>query len=204
MRTSEQTNEIAAALSKAQGEIQDPEKNAENAAFSRGQKKAMYADLAEVLRQIRPVFSRHGLALVQFPSGGEAGVVTVTTRVIHASGQWMEDSLTIPVTGTNIAHATGSVTTYARRYMAAAIAAISQVDDDGNQSVPEAKPLTLPALKINSGEAAELRRMISETESDETAFLQHFRLSSIEDMPASALSVAFKALERKAKMREPQ
>lgn len=58
--------------------------------------------------------------------------VTVRTRVIHQSGQWLENDLEIPVSmGKNPAQAVGVATTYAQRYAYRAIVGVPSEDDDG-------------------------------------------------------------------------
>ena len=128
-------NELAKALVAAQLEIENASKNSSNPHF-----KSKYADLAEVLNTVRPVFSKHGIAIVQSPSF-DAGEVKVTTYLIHTSGQFMNGTLAIPI-GKMDAQAIGSALTYARRYALAAFAGISQEDDDGNAakaSISDAK-----------------------------------------------------------------
>jgi hypothetical protein len=187
MKTSDTIVELAAALVKAQGEIKDPIKGAENPAFSRGAKKALYADLAEVLSTIRPVFAKHGLAIIQAPSA-EPGVVHVTTRIIHASGQWIEDTLSLPYNGTNLAHALGSAITYMRRYSAAAFAAIAQADDDGNASVE-----TVPAIKIehkeetlNQDQINEIDRLLIASGTNAEKVCTAYRVTAVSKLPVSA------------------
>ena len=64
-------------------------------------------------------------------------VVALTTRLIHASGEWIEDTLImpIPVVGkSNDAQAYGAALTYARRYALTAMLGI--VADEDMDSVP--------------------------------------------------------------------
>lgn len=61
--------------------------------------------------------------------------VTIRTRVIHVSGQWIESVLEIPVSmGNRPAQAIGSVITYGRRYAWMSILGVAsdEDDDDGN------------------------------------------------------------------------
>lgn len=122
---SEQINELATALSKAQGELTDAKKGSTNPAF-----KSKYADLSSVLEEIRPVFSKHGLSIVQCP-GFDDGKVSLETIIMHTSGQYVASTLHIPI-GKQDAQGIGGAITYARRYMASAMAALAQEDDDGN------------------------------------------------------------------------
>ena len=145
MRTSEQLIDLATALSKAQGEIADAEKSSDNPFFG-----SKYADLAEVLGQIRPIFSENGLSLTQWPELENEGWVGCTTRILHSSGQWMESTMAMPVQGKNVAQDSGSVLTYMRRYMAAAVAGISQVDEDANQAKSKSEKLAAPNQRLSA------------------------------------------------------
>jgi hypothetical protein len=61
--------------------------------------------------------------------------VTVESRIIHTSGEWISTTVTIPVTKPD-AHGLGSALTYGRRYSVSALLAISaDEDDDANASV---------------------------------------------------------------------
>lgn len=125
MKTSDQINEIAAALAKAQGEIQNVVKDAKNPHY-----KSDYATLDALTDTVRPVFAKHGLAVVQIPTFAE-GVVTLEILITHSSGQWIAGDAGAPIPKLD-PQGVGSATTYLRRYSLAGIAAIAQTDDDGN------------------------------------------------------------------------
>lgn len=128
MQKSEQINELAAALASAQGEIENASKNSNNPHF-----KSKYADLAEVINTVRPVFAKHGLSVSQFPSFAD-GLASVETVLMHKSGQWMSGIASAGVTKQD-AQGVGSAITYLRRYSLAAVAGIAQEDDDANAAV---------------------------------------------------------------------
>lgn len=137
LKFSEEIKDLSAALAKAQGELENAAKNATNPHFRNN-----YADLATILNVVRPVLAKHGLAVSQHPAFCE-GMVHVTTLLSHSSGQWMQSCVSSPV-GKADAQGVGSAITYCRRYSLAAIAGISQEDDDGNaasrKEVKEEKP----------------------------------------------------------------
>jgi len=56
-------------------------------------------------------------------------VVTVLTRLLHSSGQWMEDSVSAMLPNGD-PQAVGSAITYLRRYALQAVAGIAAEDDD--------------------------------------------------------------------------
>lgn len=125
MNKSDSIASLAAALAKAQGEIENASKNAANPHF-----KSKYADLAEVLNTVRPVFAKHGLAVTQFPAFAD-GLASVETVLTHSSGEWMSGTASAPVVKQD-PQGVGSALTYLRRYSLAAVAGIAQEDDDGN------------------------------------------------------------------------
>jgi hypothetical protein len=125
MQTSEQINEISAALSKAQGSIEGALKDSKNPFF-----KSDYADLASVIRARRQAFAENGLCLVQSLSTDHEKVY-ITTMLCHSSGQWFKDTVgVIPLDWKP--QTIGTLTTYLRRYSDAAFSGIAQIDDDGN------------------------------------------------------------------------
>lgn len=147
MQTSDQINELAAALSKAQGEMRSATKDSANPFF-----RSKYADLASVKDAIREPFAKYGLSTVQFPKtefegspepyewtakSGETRygvrvvcVVSVVTRILHASGQWMEDGVSTMLP-TGDPQSVGSAITYLRRYALQSVAGVAADDDDG-------------------------------------------------------------------------
>ena len=130
MNTSESIKELATALSSAQSSLQDATKNAKNPHY-----KSDYADLSQVLEAIRPALAAQNLSVVQLPFSRE-NRVGVTTRIMHSSGEWLEESIDLEVEGKNLAQAAGSHITYLRRYSLASLFAIHQKDDDA-ESAPK-------------------------------------------------------------------
>lgn len=125
MNKSDSIKELATALAKAQGEIENASKNSKNDHF-----KNKYADLAEVLNTIRPVFAANGLSIVQLPSYDQP-MAHVETVLMHSSGEFISSTCSAPVSKAD-AQGVGSAITYLRRYSLAAIAGIAQEDDDAN------------------------------------------------------------------------
>jgi hypothetical protein len=150
MQHSEQINELAASLAKAQAEITGARRSSENPFFH-----SKYADLAEVWDVIRGPLSKHGIAVYQSPEM-EDGRVKVTTMLIHASGQWMRSELSLRMVKERRGQggerefvplddpqSAGSAITYARRYALAAAVGVAQEDDDGNAASVQ-PPRVLP------------------------------------------------------------
>lgn len=127
MNKSETITELAKALVKFNSEVNKIAKDADNPFF-----KNNYATLDTIIDEIRPILSKHGLSIMQIPSG-DGQNVTLKTLLLHESGEWLEsDELTMkPVK--NDPQAVGSCITYARRYSLAAFLSLNTgEDDDGN------------------------------------------------------------------------
>lgn len=140
MNQSETIEKLAEALAKAQGQIEGAGKNKQNPHL-----KSKYADLASAWDACRAPLSENGLSIVQFTEGGPADV-TVTTRLIHSSGQWLESSLTVRATKPD-AQGLGSAITYGRRYSLMAMVGIAPEDDDGQAACQPAEQAARPASK---------------------------------------------------------
>ena len=144
MKTSESIAALAASLATAQGELKNVEKGKINPHF-----KSRYADIADGLDVVRPVFSKHGLSVVQATDYmPDTGVFVLVTRIIHKSGEWIESTYPLPTNGKP--QDVGSALTYARRYALFSLAGVAGTDedDDGNdaQNTTQArKPASRPA-----------------------------------------------------------
>jgi hypothetical protein len=122
---------LATALSKAQGEVKGAVKDSDNPAFKRDGKAMKYADLESVEDACWAAITGNGLAVLQSPGLTVDGVMHMTTMLTHASGQWVKDTLSIPLAKVD-AQGYGSAVTYARRYSLAAFMGVAPEDDDGN------------------------------------------------------------------------
>lgn len=131
MNQSEQINELATALAKAQAQITGALKDSSNPFF-----KSKYADLASCWDACRKQLTENGLSVVQTtevlgPANGDMGnwITVVRTTLAHSSGQWISGVTPVKVKDDG-PQAQGSGITYARRYALAAIVGLAQIDDD--------------------------------------------------------------------------
>jgi len=125
---SNELNELALALAKAQGKITGALKDSSNPFY-----KSKYADLASVWEACREHLATNGIAVVQ-TNGNSEERVTVTTLLVHSSGQWVRGTCSAKPAKDD-AQGIGSVITYLRRYGLAAIVGVAQVDDDGEAAM---------------------------------------------------------------------
>lgn len=139
MRTSEQTAALSAALAKAQGAFGPVPRHRTAKVYPRDKSKPpyeyRYATLADVWEVARRPLAEAGLSLVQDPLT-QGQQLTLTTRLQHESGEWLESDLTVALY--DLAPQTvGSALTYARRYgMSAILGLVTDDDDDGGAAQP--------------------------------------------------------------------
>ena len=139
-RKSENINELAAALAKAQAEMRPAEKTKTNPFY-----KSSYADLEAVWTSCREPLSKYGLSVVQVPSLGANGQVILETVLLHQSGQWLAGDYPVSPTKDD-PQSLGSAMSYARRYSLSPMVGVVTEDDDGEvaMSRPQTKTKAAP------------------------------------------------------------
>lgn len=187
MMQSEQINELATALAKAQGAMENAAKNKANPHF-----KSKYADLAAILDAIRAPLSANGLSTVQTMAIAERCIVLRTT-LLHSSGQYIATEY--PIAMALKPQEMGSAITYGRRYSLAAIVGIAQDDDDAN-AVANAAPVP-DAIKINEKQLAELRALIDQKDTTTEAVCKHFKVDALPDITTDRFQTILAAVKGK-------
>jgi hypothetical protein len=143
-RSSESVGALAAALAKAQAEIQNPEKSATATIVSPFPREAVrsfrYAPLSSGLDLVRKCLGQHEIATVQATAiDGESGLIRLTTTLLHASGEWVSSDWPVcPVSETAAPHRLGAALTYARRYALFTLVGIAGEDDLDAPDLPAA------------------------------------------------------------------
>lgn len=135
MEQSEHLNELAAALAKAQAAFTavPKGKTAKVATKAGGEYSYKYADLADAWDVARRHLSDNGLSVIQAPAQFDRGVCTVTTMLLHTSGQWIKSALALDARDAT-PQSIGSVITYARRYgLAAMVGLVTDDDTDAHE-----------------------------------------------------------------------
>jgi hypothetical protein len=125
---SETASKVSAALVAAQSEIGNVPFDSRNPHFN-----SQFVSLAAVLDAVRPVLSKHGVALFQ-PASTANGLIQVQTVFLHSSGEQIAfPALAMPLTDKMTAQNMGSTVTYLRRYsLTAALGISGDSDEDGN------------------------------------------------------------------------
>jgi len=178
LETSQELQQLAEALAKAQAELSPVPFDSNNPFY-----KSRYASLSAVIAEVRKVLPKHGLSIVQTPTSHmEFGIfyAGVETMLIHNSGQWIKGSVAVPVVATelievftrrfnkdgdayyaspNILQEAGKIITYLRRYGIVSILMLSAEEDlDGNEPVQQVQPAV---------RKVEAKKSVSEKKSDE-------------------------------------
>jgi ERF superfamily len=190
---SDQTNEIATALSKAQGDFPGIYNNKSNPHF-----KSSYADIDTIFKAVRSPLAKNGLCITQQTQITGEGMTILTTRIRHSSGQWIETRARL-MPPKNDAQSYASALTYMRRYQILSIlgAAQSDDDDDGEAAMIEVRDVKAKGVALNTkyyprdqaGETItkeqleELEYELAEYPDITEMILEGFRLQSIADMP---------------------
>ena len=125
MKQSENITELLAALEAVQAEMPTMPKNSQAYGYK-------YTDLDTITQTIKPILHKHALAYMQSIGSTMQGQVTLTTRLFNSNGQYIEDTVALPVitsTKNNEAQTLGMSITYMRRYALCAMLGITSDED---------------------------------------------------------------------------
>jgi hypothetical protein len=196
---SESVNELAAAMSQAQGEYLPLVFNKTNP-YERWE----YNDLNSILNAVRPALTKNSLFFTQLPVVDDSGATIVYTRIIHSSGQWIEcRSRVIP--SLNNQHEFDSVLTFQKRAAACSILGLAgsgdKTDDDAEKDMhvirtKEDKGIDINYAYDNSGasyeritkeQLEELEYTIAESGFNDLVkqLLSRERIETLADLPKS-------------------
>jgi ERF superfamily len=167
MSQSEIINELAAALSKAQGEMQAAIKDKVNPFF-----KSSYADLGSVWDAARPVLSKYGLCIMQTTElTPDRNQVVMVTTLAHTSGQWVKSYLPLNPSK-NDSQGMGAAITYLRRYsLSAIVGVVCDDDDDGETAVGRGKQYTQSSKQDKQPQEPEKQQVVEKVDTAQVTAL---------------------------------
>jgi ERF superfamily len=222
MSQSEVINELATALSKAQGEMQAAIKDKVNPFF-----KSSYADLGSVWDAARPVLSKYGLCIMQTTElAPDRNQVIMVTTLAHTSGQWMKSYLPLNPSK-NDSQGMGAAITYLRRYsLSAIVGVVCDEDDDGetavgrgksqniqpptqNNQLPSAQEKPAQGERVSKAEIIALTDLLNSLdEGSRKSFLawikQTYQAESLQDIPKNYFERCMVSLNAKIKYLKDQ
>lgn len=181
MIKSEQINELAAALVKAQGEITSA--NKDNSAY--GYK---YADLATVIEAVKPALNKNGISFTQLIEESDEKSVKVTTLLIHTSGQFIGStgSTEIPeMKSCNLAQRSGAAQSYLKRYQLQALTGLPTEDNDASSEGFKKSESVNVKLQTNGGSSASVivtppKKTAEQAKTDAVAKVSSFQKKAVE------------------------
>lgn len=137
--------------------------------------------------------SKHGLSFRWSCEQLEGGIIRVSCVITHCQGHSEKTALQAGLDssgGKNNIQALGSTVSYLERYtlFAATGMAAKGMDDDGKGS---------ETVYITDQQAADLTALLEEVKADKVKFLDHFKISKIEELPSKAYKQAVTLTEAK-------
>lgn len=203
MFQSENINELATALAKAQSKIGRAVKDSNNPAF-----KSKYADLSSVMDACIAALNSEGLAITQIMTEIE-GKVKLLTRLMHTSGQYIDSycPLYIDAQARNPMHTFGSALTYARRYSLAAICGVAQDDDDGNSVTVQQKKIEQQIACVTPEHQQKIMALFNVCEENFrdrlwSQLCKKYNMMYWKDLPVSAYEGLINHMQSHIKMKE--
>lgn len=136
MKTSETTSSIFKAQIALQSEMTNIAKDSKGYGYN-------YTSLEKLIDHCKKPLSDNKMGFIQTNTSSEDGKIGVTTRLIHESGEWVEDTMTAnlyKLAKMNEYQVAGSIITYFRRYALASmlgIASDEDIDVSGEQAQPQ-------------------------------------------------------------------
>lgn len=209
---SNEIHELAAALSKAQGEFKIAGLTKENPFY-----KSKYADLAEIVSAARPALTKNGLSFTQIVVISDDGANILETTLMHSSGQWIISKMRIIPPKADV-QSLGSYMTYLRRYSIASILGVvaSDEDDDGEIAVHASRKEFEAGTKLNhkynpkeespetitKDQVEELRYELKSHTDLAEEIMDKMRIQSLSDMPKSKYQAAMRRIREIVQKRD--
>lgn len=146
MIKSENINELATALVKAQAAIGGVHKASKAFGYN-------YANLEAVIASVKEPLNANGISFLQLiGDSGNVNTVQVTTLLLHSSGQYIGStgSTEIPeMKGCNLAQRAGAAQSYLKRYQLQALTGLPTEDNDASSEGFNKQSTVIP-VKVNT------------------------------------------------------
>lgn len=155
-----------------------------------------HEDMGEIARTVDPILAKHGLSY-RFRTTSAIGepAISVTCIVSHRDGHSEENTLVGPRDDSgnkNSLQQVGSTITFLQRYtLKAALGLAASHDDDAKASAGEVDG------PISEEQAATVRALCAETETDIPKFCELMHVESIPDLPVSQFKRVVDSLQAK-------
>lgn len=111
--------------------------------------RSKFASLSKHLEVLKPLLKKHGLTVLQLPSG-DFEAVGIKTIILHESGAMIEERCLIPCEKGMSGQQGGAIITYLRRYALASLAGVATEDDDAevDRQAKASKPVAKAPVAV--------------------------------------------------------
>ena len=192
MKQSEQINELAAALAKAQAVMPKAKMSGVNSRFADKAtgKTGAYATLDDIRDAVKDTLTANGISYTQHPYAinGEVGVETM---LIHSSGQWMRSRFGVPALKHD-PQAYGSLLTYVRKFALAAAAGVSTQEDTDADEVSHEPPS--PTISVK--QVAKIQNLLAAKKIDEKRILKWKNIQNLTQLRVTDFDAACEIIEK--------
>lgn len=193
MKQSEQVNELAEALAKAQSKMPKARMTGINSRFAdvRTGKTGAYATLDDIRDAVNDSLTSNGISYTQHPYAA-SGEVGVETMLVHKSGQWMRSRFGVPATQHN-PQAYGSILTYARKFGLAAACGLSTEEDTDAAEVskPQESVETVSAKQIGV-----LQNLLADKGLQESRILKWKNINNLTELKQADFEIACENIKK--------
>jgi hypothetical protein len=194
---SESIDQLATALSKAQGEMAVAGKNKNNPFF-----KSTYADFEAVVAASRPALSKNGLSIVQSIMTNDHDGPMLITVLMHASGQWIKSIAKHNPPKPDI-QSLSSYNTYLKRMCYTSLVGVATgEDDDGNAassgvnlSYNESNSSFQSVSLITKDQMEQLEDLLMGHPDIIQSVLKGLEIKSLSEMPKNKFISSFKRIQ---------
>ena len=159
----------------------------------KGQHAYSFAGLDDIMRQIQPLLTQHGLAVTFSASVTDAGMIDVECHIRHGTHvETARSTLPIPAEmRVNATQKMGAAMSYAKRYALCAALNITVTDEDDDGAGLTQKP-------VNEEQAIIIREFAESLGADVAdRFLGHMNINTFEQIPADRFDEAMGLLRQK-------
>lgn len=181
----EQTNNIYAALARAQATYASAQKGGYNPHY-----KSSFSTFEDLILASRESLAREGLSVSQYLHSEDDHEYLITL-LMHSSGEIIKSKVRIYVKDKSDIQKFGSAMTYLKRYVYASICGIatSEHDDDGDSVITESL--------ISDKQVWLVRSFIKGDVELEEKICKHYGVNNLKDMPAKYVNQIVDKLKAK-------
>ena len=211
---SDSLTNLIPALTKAQMKLEIAEKNKKAGSGAAGSRTYKYADWPTVVEASRKPLADNGLCVTQRLIENVDGSITLSTLLLHASGEFIDSRIRLPLAPNSPPQSIGSCITYFKRYAYSALIGVVADDEDDDGAAAEKfhreyqpKPAAPAPAKViektslSDREVAILEYELTDAPDLRSMIFEKYDIGALKDVPANAYEALVKKIReiKKAK-----